>query len=368
MRIAISTVTTKDIPLDRKELIQLLSKQGHQLFLFGKYSVSDLHRDYDNYAVRFVGLPFERDIKGIINELKSIASIKKALKTNGVDILISYGIRTFPVMVFAAKLAKVKKILCIVNGLGRLFVIRGLKGFLLRLISYPVLLITFLLSDCVLFQNVDSFRALQSRGLVFKHNYSFVNGSGVNTTVYPYCELKNKTVFLMVSRLTGPKGVNEFIRAARVIKADYPETTFNLVGPLENNSGVNIVELSRAVADGTVTMHGRVEDVKPFLKDCGVFIFPSYFPEGIPRCVLEAMAIGRPIITTNSIGCKETVIDGENGFKVPPRNTTALVEKIIWMINNSNRLEEMGRRSREICLQKFNINDVNNKIKATLGL
>lgn len=249
-----------------------------------------------------------------------------------------------------------------------MFQLNGMKGLLVKFISYPMLWLSFLLSNEILFQNPDDLNMIRRKGLLWRNNYDSINGSGVNLNEFEFVELGKKPVFTMISRLTGSKGVNEYIKAARIVKQMYPEAIFNLIGPIDDNADINQKKLQQAHIEGTVKLIGKVEDVRPFLKETMVFVLPSYYPEGIPRSILEAMAMGRPIITTNSTGCKETVIDGENGFLVPPRDVNSLVDKMVWMIENSDKVERMGKRSREICVNKFDVYKINEKMLKKISL
>lgn len=362
MKVAISAIRTNNTKINRPELVTSLQNLGHRVIYIGQDSDDDLHPDYKRYNVRFLSIPLGRANTNPLKELKSVAETRKALKENRIDGLIVYGIRTFPTMVLAAKLAGVKKILCIVNGSGRLFQLEGIKGYFVKLISYPMLWLSFLLADSVLFQNPDDINMIKSKGLLWRNNYELVHGSGVNLETFYSDSLENIMVFTMISRLTGLKGVNEYVQAARIVKQLNPGVIFNLVGPMDDESTIDMLELKKAIDDEIINLIGKVDDVRPYINECRVFVLPSYYPEGVPRTILEAMAMGRPIITTDSMGCRETVIDGVNGFLIPPRNIEALADKMSWMIENTEKLEEMGNNSRIICEEKFDVHKVNKVI------
>lgn len=158
------------------------------------------------------------------------------------------------------------------------------------------------------------------------------------------------------------------MEAARHVKQLYPDTRFLVVGPYDTNpTAIKTKDLEPYIKDKIIEYYGATDDVKPFLALCSVFVLPSYH-EGTPRSVLEAMATARPIITTDAPGCKQTVIDGENGFLVPIRNVEALVEKIIWMIDNRDKLKKMGEASYKLCKSKYDVNSVNKVILESMGL
>ena len=361
MKVAISSIRTKNIRIDRHELITSIQELGHDVVYIGQDSKDEIHSDYNKYNLSFLSIPIGRSNTDPFKELKLIKKTKEVIKEGNIDVLIVYGIRTFPTMVTSAKLAGVKKIICIVNGSGRLFHIKGVKGCLVKFISYPMLLLSFVLTDTIFFQNPDDMKMIKSKGLLLKKNYKTINGSGVNLEEYKFEKLEEKPVFSMISRLTGKKGVNEYVQAARYVKQIYQGATFYLIGPMDNDdSSINMNELQRAVEDGIIILREKVEDVRPYIQQCRFFVLPSYYPEGIPRSILEAMAMGRPIITTDSAGCRETVIDGVNGFLVPPRNPQILAEKMIWVIEHKEESIEMGKQSRILCEEKFDVEKINN--------
>lgn len=368
MNVAISAIRNKNAKLNRYELIGLIQSKGHSIYYIGQDSEDDLHPDYQNYNVNFLSIPLGRDNTNPFKEIISVLNAKKVIKENNIEALIVYGIRTFPTVVTAAKIAGVNNVLCIVNGSGRLFLMKGIKGFFVKLMSYPMLLLSFLLANNVLFQNSDDLNMIKSKGLLWRENYGIVNGSGVNLEDFKLSELPEESIFLMIGRLTGDKGVNEYIDAAIQVNAKYPEAKMYLVGPMDNDDlSLNLDKLNKAVANGNIILVGRVEDVRPYISKCRVYVLPSYH-EGTPRTVLEAMAMGRPIITTNVPGCKETVINGENGFLIPPKDSKILANKMIWMIENADKVRTMGIKSREICEQKYDVHKINRIILENIGL
>lgn len=369
MNVAISAIRTKNIRINRYELVTTLQKLGHNVYYVGQESNDDLHPDYKKFNVKFLGIPIGRSNTNPFKEIHSIIKVWKVLKENNINAIIVYGIRTFPTMVIAARLAGVDKILCIVNGSGRLFQLKGIKGSFVKFISYPMLFLAFCLSNGVLFQNQDDLKMIKNKGLLLKKNYSLINGSGVNLQEFYPCKLETKPVFMMISRITGRKGVNEYIEAARRVKKKFPYAEFHLVGPMDNDdNSINIKKLNELVNNNIINLHGRTNDVRPYIKKSRVFVLPSYYPEGVPRSILEAMAMGRPIITTDSPGCRETVIDGHNGFIVPPKDIDALTDKMIWMIKNKVEVNKMGDISRRICEEKFDVHEINSEIIKKIDL
>lgn len=368
MNFAISAARTKDIKVNRHELVTSLQKKGHSVVYIGQESNTEIHTDYSRLGVSFLSIPLKRDNTNPLQEIKTIKKTASLLKKNNIEVLISYGIRTFPTMVLAAKLAGIKKILCVVNGSGQLFQLKGLKGNLVKGMAYPMLWLSFQLSTSIIIQNNDDAKMLRKKNLLMRNNYTVVKGSGVNLKEFEFTELEKDPVFSMISRLTASKGVNEYIKAAKKVKDIYPKATFYLIGPLEEDENIEMNELKDAVEKKVINLIGKVEDVRSYINQCRVFVLPSYYPEGVPRSIVEAMALGRPVITTNTPGCKETVIEKFNGLIASPKDPNSLAEKIIWMIENDDKLEELGRNSRAMCEENFDVHKVNSVMMESLDL
>src|SRR5699024_8796916 len=209
MNVAISAMRTKNIRINRHELVTSILKSGHSVTYIGQESEDRIHPDYEKYNVKFLGIPLGRSNINPLKELHTIIETRKLLKENNIEAIIIYGIRTFPSIDLAAKLAGIKKVICIVNGTGILFQMDGLKGLIVKGFSYPMLVVSFLLSNSILFQNKDDLKMIQNKKLLWNKNYNIVNGSGVNLDEFESLELNRKPTFLMISRITGSKGVNE---------------------------------------------------------------------------------------------------------------------------------------------------------------
>jgi glycosyltransferase involved in cell wall biosynthesis len=177
-----------------------------------------------------------------------------------------------------------------------------------------------------------------------------------------------KPVFLLIARLIGDKGIREFVQAAQLIQRSYPDCRFLLVGGLDSNpDAISQIELDDWIHNGMVEYLGRLDDVRPAIARASVYVLPSY-REGTPRSVLEAMAMGRAIITTDAPGCRETVIDGENGFLVPVKSVDALVDAMTRFIEDPDLAVRMGKRSREIAEEKYDVHKVNAVMLKEMGI
>lgn len=159
----------------------------------------------------------------------------------------------------------------------------------------------------------------------------------------------------------------EFIKAAKLVKEKYSNTYFDIVGPLDSKVEGSCNEILQKAQDNKIVeYYGATDDVSDWMGRCRYFVYPSYYPEGVPRCVLQALSSGRPVITCNTIGCKDTVIDGLNGFLVEPQNVEQLATKMIWMIEHPNQVKKMAMESRKLVEQKFDVDIVNEMLITAL--
>ncbi|WGH80418.1 glycosyltransferase family 4 protein [Jannaschia ovalis] len=197
-----------------------------------------------------------------------------------------------------------------------------------------------------------------------------VAGTGVNLDRYAQSPLPDGPPrFLLIARLLSAKGVREFVTAAERLKPDWPEAQFRILGaPDPNPDGIGAEEIAAWKRSGVVDYLGRTDDVRPFLDDASVFVLPSYYREGIPRSILEAMAKGRPVITTDLPGCGDTVEDGISGYLVAPRDTEALTAAMLRFLEAPETIAAMGAAARTRAEEVFDIHKVNDHLLTEMGL
>lgn len=185
--------------------------------------------------------------------------------------------------------------------------------------------------------------------------------------------------FLLIARLLGDKGIREYVASARILKREFPAAEFHLIGPTDPNpAAIKLEEVEGWQREQVIVYHGRQNDVRPFLRDCTVYVLPSY-REGTPRTVLEAMATGRPVITTDAPGCRETLFDpgmpdadqvrtGRNGFLVPVKSVEALATAMRRFIDDPSLAERMGAEGRRLAEEYYDVHKVNQQILEFMGL
>jgi len=173
----------------------------------------------------------------------------------------------------------------------------------------------------------------------------------------------------LMARMIPEKGVREYVTAARVVRETFPAARFLLAGWIEpRGNAIPAAEIEAWRREGVIDFLGGLEDVRPALASAAVYVLPSYYREGVPRSILEAMAMGRPIITTDMPGCRETVVDGKNGFLVSPRSADALARAMLSLVENRERVVAMGAASRRMAEDRFGVESVNADMLSAMGL
>lgn len=317
--------------------------------------------DYIDYPVSRSGLSPNKDFK-------TYKSLRAIFKVEQPDIILAYTIKPIIWGALAARCIPSCRFYALVTGLGFAFQKGNWKKNLLMKLVIFLYKTALKNADKVIFQNPDNRQAFIDLGIVPEYKTAIVNGSGVDVTHFEIKPLPTAPKFLLIARLLGDKGIREYVKAANIIKQHYPHAVFQLVGPEDPSpDGISLKELAKLNQNNSVDYLGATSDVRPFIEDCSIFVLPSYH-EGLPRTVLEAMATGRPILTTDVPGCRETVINGENGWLVEKANVEQLVDKMTWFIENPLEWQRMAEASRDMVENKFDVHKVNTELMNIMGL
>jgi len=300
------------------------------------------------------------------SDLSALWSIYKVFKHECPSVVLSYTIKPVLYASLAAYAAKTRGVYSMITGLGFSFSGAGWKQRLASKVTLILFKRALLYNQKVFFQNPDDRKLFEEKQLLQKEKSVLINGSGVDTTYFSPVPLPNQPRFLMIARLLREKGIYEYIEAARLVKQRYPDITFNLAGWVdEGSTSVKEQRLDEWINEGVIHFLGKLDDVRPALAECSVYVLPSY-REGTPRTVLEAMAMGRAIITTDVPGCRETIVDGKEGLLVEAKNIEALSSAMMRVVENYALVADMGRRSRARAEEKYDVNHVNQSILKTL--
>jgi glycosyltransferase involved in cell wall biosynthesis len=286
------------------------------------------------------------------------------------DVALGYSIKPVIYGTLAAWLARVPHRVAMIEGLGYVFTPTGLvlswsRRLLRRAVSW-LYRIALARAHQVIFLNDDDVAEFVAHGLVAKNKVVRLGGIGVDLNEWLAAPQVAKPVtFLLAARLLREKGIAEYAEAAKMVKGRHPEVHFVLLGGLDQNpGGLSQPQVEAWVNEGVLEWPGHV-DVKPWLAQASVFVLPSY-REGVPRSTQEAMAMGRAVITTDVPGCRETVVDGVNGYMVPVRSAAALAEAMIKFIKNPDSIKRMGLESRRLAEERFDVHKVNARMMSIL--
>ena len=317
-------------------------------------------------------IPMQRTGMNPLADLRALLALWQLMRHIKPRYVLGYTIKPVIYGTLAAWLARVPQRFALITGLGFAFmgeednqrsrvraVVQGLYRTALRH------------CQTVFFQNPDDEALFRQLKIVSANaNTCVVNGSGVDVSQFEVAPFAENAAprFLLIARLLGDKGVREYAQAAEQVKQQYPDAQFDLVGWIDANPNtITQAELDRWVAAGTINFLGRLNDVRPAIQDCSVYVLPSY-REGTPRTVLEAMAMGRAVITTDAPGCRETVVDGDNGFLIPVKDADALAQAMLRFIEQPELITQMGQRSRVIAEEKYDVHKVNAQMFKGMGL
>ena len=367
MRILVISPKNKTVFNFRGDLIRDMVANGHEVIVTGPNK--DFIEDIMSLGVsQFVEVPLVKDNTSIKGDMFYYKNLKKVINDIRPELVFSYTIKPVIYGSIAAKSCKVPRICSMVTGLGRVYASKGLKTTIIRSITKILYKKAFSSCDKVIFQNPDDIVEFVNEKYLPREKTALVNGSGVNMERFIKSKLPVDPVFLMVGRILREKGVIEYCEAAKSVKRTHPNARFILLGGFDNSIGaLNMDDLREYIDSGVIEFPGEVKDPVKFYKECSVFVLPSYYREGLPRTILEAMSCGRAIITTDWPGCRVPVTDGVNGYLVPIKDVCALVEKMNFLVVDRTKLEEMADASYEICKNKYEVGIVNEQMKQFIG-
>lgn len=357
----------------RGDFIRACVAAGHQVTAMSGQASGEQIARIKALGADFKPYPVERNGLNPFADLNTLLILIKWLRALHPDVVIAYTIKPVIWSGIALRLLSFKgSFFGLITGLGYAFREKTLSGKILARMVSGLYRSALRGARGVIFQNTMSKDVFLEKGIATEDLCHIVEGSGVNLEYFhqmPMQEENGAPVFLLVARLLREKGIPEFVQAARIVKKTFPSAKFRLLGPRDPSpAGISLEEVERWHDAGFIDYLGRTDDVRPFLAECHVFVLPSYYGEGLSRSILEAMAAGRPILTTDNPGCRETVIEGENGFIVPKGDTEALSERMVWFCENPARWSDMGKRSRVIAEERYDVNKINRQLMALTGL
>lgn len=371
-RIGIISNSTFSLVTFRGPLITTMASRGMTVYAFAP--------DYDEQgraAVRALGaIPVDFSISRAgtnpLRDLRDVIALAFQLRSLKLDASFCYFIKPVIYGTLAACLAGVPRRVAMIEGAGYVFTEgenfglrrRLLRGFVTRLCK-----LALSQTQRVFMLNPDDRQLFVDGGMVDLQKICLLKGIGVEldkfTVTEPVCE---PVTFILIARLLKEKGVYDYIEAARRVRRSNPQARFVLLGSVDVNPGSITEDEVRAwVDEGIVEWPGHVNDVKPWIAKASVFVLPSY-REGLPRSTQEVMAMGKPVITTDVPGCRETVQEGVNGMKVPVRDPAALAKAMLAFVERPELIRSMGQASRRLAEQNFDVHKINVEILEAMDI
>lgn len=323
-------------------------------------------KDIKAAGLRVINLLMSRSGMNILQELAACRFLYRLYRREKPDVVHHVGIKTILWGSIAAKFASVLSgttiaVVNAVSGLGGLFAEDNkslLSKFLPKVLRFSHNRNNLL----VIFQNQEDRQLYLKHQIIKEGQARYIKGSGVDLKEFCYIPepAEGKIIILLTARMIVEKGVFVLTEAAEKLRLEYEDKAeFRIVGGLDDHPGAITKDQLDTACDGRyIKWLGRREDVKDLLQQCHIFAFPSYYMEGLPKSLIEACAIGRPIVTTDNIGCRDVVTNGVNGYLVPVKDSAALAEKIKVLIDNPELRVQMGLASRKVAEDNFSVDSV----------
>ena len=358
----------------RSSLIEYLINRGHKVTVLApedKYDNDNAIQKLKSIGVVFKGYSLSRAGLNPFKDYLSYRSIRVIISQCKPDIVIANSAK--PIIYAGIAMSYFPKIrfFPLITGLGYGFTEGdGIKRKIIQQLMIVLYRKGLKRAASIIFQNPDDEKLFYKLKIILKNmSTHIVHGSGVDLDLYPFSPLPKKPIFLMLARLLIDKGVREYVESARIVKARFPKAIFQLAGRQDSNpSGINSNELKFWIKEGHIQYLGEISPVQKIIASCRFYVLPSY-REGTPRSVLEAMAIGRPVITTDTPGCRETVIHGKNGLLVSPRNSNSLARAMIQLLEETeDKIQIMGKESFILTKNKYDVEKVNKSIVNIMNL
>ncbi|MFW6222065.1 MAG: glycosyltransferase family 4 protein [Bacteroidota bacterium] len=382
MRILIIGGRSRSLITFRKELILEFRKGGHEVLACAGEYMAEVKNTLSGLGVGYIPIKISRAGTNPFQDISLLFELVTIFKQYKPDIVFAYTIKPIVWGSLAAKISSRCKIFSMIEGLGYPFMpADSINHYISALFARSLYRLCLRFSKRVFFLNPDDLSLFNKSNFINKKKAILLNGIGVNNKIYDFHKIKGplKNVrFLMVGRLLRDKGIYEYLNTARVLQ-NRKNIAFSLAGAVDTNpSSIKWSDLNKFIEDGSIEYLGFINDIKYVYVNCDVYVLPSY-REGTPRTVLEAMATGRAIITTDAPGCRETInltdaktfgslVLGKNGILIPARNTDALVHAVNFLVRSPDLIKRMGEESRKYAVQRYDIHKVNKCILESMGI
>lgn len=363
MKILVIAPKNKTVFNFRGDLIKDIVSNNHEVFVTGpNYDFID---DIMALGIQeFIKVPFVKDNANVFSDLTYLRKLIWVVRRIKPDMIFGYTIKPVIYGSIAGRFCGVKDIYMMVTGLGRVYTSNSLKTRIVRGITRFLYTVAFRSCKKVIFQNKDDIEEFVQGKYLPREKAELVNGSGVNMERFQKKQMPEKTTFLMVSRIIREKGVMEYCQAARLLKAEHKDVRCILLGGFDNSIGaLQREDIEPYIQDGTIEFPGEVKAPEEYYYQSSVFVLPSYYREGLPRTILEAMACGRAVITTDWPGCREAIEHSKNGILVPVKDSEELKQAMEVFILHPEEIKNKGEYAYHICESKFEVGIINKQMR-----
>lgn len=366
MRVGFLSHLDMNLFLFRLPIMKELVKKGHRVFAITPKG--DYFEKFAEFGVEAIEYKIDRGSLNPLSELKSIKNIYHSIRDLNLDILHSFTIKPNIYGLIASNFAKVPIKIATVTGLGSFYIDNSFKSKTIRAIIETLYRVTLKSANGVIFQNSDDLKYFSEKSIIEPERAFLVKSSGVDTKVFDRERFKDRvdsireslgfesddTVVLMIARAIVHKGIREYIEVAKELKSE--RVKFLLVGEVDSGSRYSLTPEELESEESIIWLKER-QDIDSLIAICDIFTLPSY-REGVPRTLLEASAMSKPIVTTDAIGCREVVEDGLNGILVKIADSKSLKVAIVKLLEDRDLREKFGRNSRIKALKEFDVDIV----------
>lgn len=356
----------------RGKLLEELRDAGHEVVAVAPDDDLEVRRKLQDIGVGFRTVAMARTGLNALADLRTIRDYVRLLRSERPDVVIAYTQKPIIYGGIACRIARIKRFNALMSGLGYLFSDAASDRRVLKWLFCRLYRSGLKSARRIFVFNSDDRPDMIAAGIV-DHSAPIVEvpGSGVDLDRFVHSPLPDgPPCFLMIGRLMRDKGVWEYAEAAKIVAQRHPETRFSLIGRVErsNPTGLQEEDLARLKRDTPVEIIDQTNDVPSFLAQCHVFVLPTYYREGLPRTILEALAVGRAVITTDTPGCRDAITDGENGFLVAPRDAQSLALAMQELVEDPELLQQMSERSRILAETVYDVRKVNALLMKEMNL
>ena len=349
----------------RGSLMREMVARGFRVVGCAPHIGSSVRAGLADMGVESREVPLRRGAARPLDDLRFMLSLFRIIREERPGLVLTYTIKPVILGSLVARMAGVPRSASIIAGLGSSFAAASAGQAAGSRVVRALYRLALAKTQAVVFQNQDDQALFHSLGLVRPGCRTVVvGGSGIDLEEFSPAPPPNGPCFLMASRLIADKGVREYCAAAALVRQRHPRARFRLAGWIDERqpSAITASQLDEWTAMAGVEYVGHVADVRPLLRECSAFVLPSYYREGVPRSLLEALAVGRAIVSTDMPGCREAVVSGETGLLVPPRDVPALAAALSRLVEDPALAEAMGRAGRRLAESRFDARLVNEDI------